>query len=299
VAAQIGIPHYVFDHSDLFRQQIVEPFLDGWAGGRTPSPCIDCNRSVKFGLLWDIARSLGAGQLATGHYARLEHRDGRPQIRKARDLDKDQTYFLSQVRADALRDVLFPLGEVDKQTVRDRAREFGLAVADKPESYELCFIPDGDKDRFVGDRRSPRPGDVRHIDGRALGRHTGTHQFTVGQRRGLGVSAPEPLYVIGVQSEDGTVIVGSRGDLGVRRLRAEGCNWLAIAPPTEPMRTAARIRHRHPEAAATIIPAGPDGCAVEFDEPQDGVAPGQGIAFYEGDLLLGGGWIASEPARMS
>lgn len=293
VAAQIGFPHYVFDHSDAFRERIVEPFLDGWSAGTTPSPCIDCNRAVKFDLLWRLARSVGATHLATGHYARLEFRDDRPQVRKAQDRDKDQSYFLFQVRPDGLRDVLFPLGEMDKGVVREQARRLGLPVADKPESYELCFVPDGDKDAFVARHRPSLPGTIRDTRGRMLGTHDGLHRFTVGQRRGLGVSAPRKLYVVAVDGEDASVTVGERHHLDRVELVADRCNWLAVPPPTGPIRAAARIRHRHREAAATIEPLEGDRVRVSFDEPQSAIAPGQGVAFYDGDLLLGGGWIAA------
>ena len=292
VAAQVGFAHYVFDHSSAFRSEVVEPFLDGWASGLTPSPCIECNRTVKFDLLWRLARSVGADRLATGHYARLSFADGRPQIRKAVDADKDQSYFLFQVAPDGFRDVLFPLGTVDKRTVREHARRLELPVAEKPESYELCFIPDGDKDAFVARHRTPEPGVIRSRDGEVIGRHEGLHRFTVGQRRGLGLTSTEKLYVLGVDPKDASVTVGPRSGLDAARLRAVRCNWLAVDAPSQPFRAAARIRHRHREAMATIEPVSDTECTVRFDEPQSAPAPGQGVAFYDEDLLLGGGWIA-------
>lgn len=297
VAAEVGFPHYVFDHSAEFRQRIVEPFLDGWSAGVTPSPCIDCNRAVKFDLLWRLARSVGATRLATGHYSRLEFHDARPQVRKALDRDKDQSYFLFQVSPDGFRGVQFPLGEVDKETVRAQARRLGLPVADKPESYELCFIPDGDKDAFVAAHRPPRPGTIRDASGRILGAHDGLHRFTIGQRRGLGLSTSRKLYVLAIDAEGATVTVGERDQLERNDLVAERCNWLAVAQPTEALRVEARIRHRHREAAATLEPLGDDRVRVSFDEPQSAIAPGQGVAFYDDDLLLGGGWISGLPVR--
>lgn len=291
-AARLGIPHYVFDHQQAFRDAVVEPALDAWERGGTPSPCITCNREVKFGLLQRLARSLGAGSLATGHYARLNVRDGRPHVRKALDLDKDQSYFLFHVRADDLRHVHFPLGGLDKPAVRATARDFDLRVADKPESYELCFIPDGDKDAFVEHQRptAGTRGELRHVDGQRVGTHAGVHRFTIGQRRGLGVATSERLYVVDI-AEGGTVTVGPRSALESTELIAANCNWLAVPPPEAPLQVHARIRHRHQEAPATVVPLDGNRCRVTFEQPQTAIAPGQGVAFYEDDLLLGGGWI--------
>lgn len=293
VAARLGFPHYVFDHGADFRREIVEPFLDGWSAGATPSPCIACNRRIKFDALWDLARALGAERLATGHYARIESDSEVPRIRKGLDRDKDQSYFLFDVPTDRLRGVHFPLGDLNKEEVRTLARELDLGVADKPESYELCFIPDGDKDAFVererGDAAS-RPGPIRDTAGRTLGEHAGTHRFTVGQRRGLGLSDSRRLYVIGIDGHSGTVTVGPESELRADRLVAGDCNWLLAPRPEGPLRARARIRHRHREAWATIEPTAGDAL-VRFDEPQRAIAPGQGVAFYDEDLLLGGGWI--------
>lgn len=293
VAAQLGVPHYVFDHAAEFREQIIEPFLSSWARARTPSPCVACNRKIKFGALWEIARGLGADLLATGHYARLAGDAHSPRLYKARDRDKDQSYFLFDVPRERLRDVLFPLGELTKAQVREAARRLGLGVADKPESYELCFIPDGDKDSFVERERGPQPsprGVVRHTDGRALATHGGIHRFTIGQRRGLGLDGGERLYVIDLDAATGAVTVGAESDLYAGALVAAGCNWLdeAIAPPP---RVTARIRHRHREAGAALEALEGGRVRVVFDRPQRAVAPGQGVAFYDGERLLGGGWI--------
>lgn len=303
VAGRVGFPHYVFDHGAEFRRTVVDPFLDSWSVGRTPSPCIGCNRHIKFDALWDLARSLGAERLATGHYARLEKGAPYPRLRKGRDRDKDQSYFLFDIHRERLEGVLFPVGGLTKAEVRDAARRLAIGVADKPESHELCFIPDGDKDAFVERRRGSARGPIRDADGEVLGEHEGTHRFTIGQRRGLGIGGSERRYVIDIDGDSGAVTVGSEGDLLADELVAERCNWLAMAAPESPLRVAARIRHRHREAAATVTP-GDDGSArVVFDEPQRAVAPGQGVAFYEDDLLLGGGWIASArrlsfPARL-
>lgn len=317
VAAALEIPHFVFDHSSEFRQQVVEPFLQVYAGGRTPSPCITCNRRVKFDLLWKLARSLGCETLATGHYARLDvdESSGRPLLRRAVDVSKDQSYFLYDVAAEALAGVRFPLGALSKQEVREVAAAHGLAVADKPESYDLCFIPDGDKNAFVerqGSGPASAPGAIVHLDGEVLGAHSGTHRFTIGQRRGLGLQATtdnsRSLYVVEIAADttDGTrtVTVGPESALMSDGLIAARCNWLAIAPPTGELLAAARIRHRHSEVMSRISPvttAAPVAASsawstrfrVDFDRPQRAIAPGQGIAFYYDDLLLGGGWIES------
>ena len=294
VSDRLGMPHYVFDHSASFKDHIVDPFIEGYSAGITPSPCISCNRLVKFDILWKLARGLEADYLATGHYARLDNDAARPRLRKAHDHDKDQSYFLFDVPVERFQNAIFPLGAMSKDEVRAAARRLDLPVADKPESYELCFIPDGDKDRFVEDHLPTaqyRGGPIRHLDGALLGSHGGLHRFTVGQRRGLGLTSPDPLFVVGLDPGSNTVIVGPADALAVASLEAARCNWVSIDAPRTPLRAAARIRHRHQEAAALITPLDEHRVQVEFDEPQRGVAPGQGVAFYDGDVLLGGGWI--------
>lgn len=324
VSAQLGVRHYVFDHSDGFREKIVGPFVEDYLAGVTPSPCIRCNRHVKFDTLWKLARGLDADYLATGHYARLdgtipatdpngsdrasgsrtaaedpEHGHApRPQLRKARDHDKDQSYFLFDVPAERFNGVLFPLGPFSKQGVRDEAHRLGLAVADKPESYELCFIPDGDKNRFVEAQLptlSNLGGPIRHIDGRTIGAHQGLHRVTIGQRRGLGINGHEPLYVVDIEVDRRAVVVGPASALEVPSLTAGRCNWVSIEPPSEPLKAAARIRHRHAEVPSMVTPLEDGRVHVAFDTPQRAVTPGQGVAFYDGDLLLGGGWIERDP----
>lgn len=300
VAAHLDMPHYVFDHTESFQHQIVDPFLDAYFDALTPSPCIRCNRSIKFGALWELARKMGADQLATGHYARLEFRRGRPQIRQGLDADKDQSYFLFDIEPAALRGVRFPLGGLDKTQVREHAHRLGLRVADKPESYELCFIPDGDKDAFVEQHRggrAPLRGAIRRPEGPVLRQHSGAHRFTVGQRRGIGGGSPERLYVLEVERRSGDVLVAPKSELYAPGLLAERCNWLAIETPVQPFRAQARIRHRHRAAEAVITPLGSGRCSVQFDQCQWAIAPGQGVAFYDGDLLLGGGWITGRSDR--
>ncbi|HJO02621.1 MAG TPA: tRNA 2-thiouridine(34) synthase MnmA, partial [Acidobacteriota bacterium] len=295
VAAQLDFPHYVFDHTSAFQAEIVEPFLDAYAAGDTPSPCIRCNRKVKFGLLRRLASSLGAESLATGHYARLSEQAGRPVLRKGVDAEKDQSYFLFDVPAAQLRDVRFPIGALSKHQVREEARRLDLRVADKAESYELCFIPDGDKNAFV-ERYRPAACEeriaIRDVSGRSLGHTNGLHRFTVGQRRGLGVNGGDRLYVLNVDADAASVTVGPPEGLESTTLLAEHCNWLAIDAPQSPLRVRARIRHRHREAEAIVVPMRQGCYEVRFSEPQRAVTPGQGVAFYDGDVLLGGGWIS-------
>jgi tRNA-specific 2-thiouridylase len=294
VADRLNMPHYIFDHSDSFERRVVGPFVEGYAAGTTPSPCISCNRLVKFELLWKLARGLGTDLLATGHYARLESGSARPRLHKARDADKDQSYFLFDVPAARLESVIFPLGAMTKDEVRAAARRLGVSVADKAESFELCFIPDGDKDRFVEQRldgSTDASGPIRHTDGRLLGYHGGLHRFTIGQRRGIGLTSPEPLFVVGLEAETSTLVVGPGAALTADHLLADRCNWLSIEAPRSPINVAARIRHRHHEVPARLEPFGDGRVRVDFEEPQRAVTPGQGVAFYDGDLLLGGGWI--------
>jgi len=295
VAAHLDIPHYVFDHSTGFLRSIVEPFVQAYSEGQTPSPCIRCNRLIKFDLLEKMARGLDAEVLATGHYARLVSSGERPQLYKAKDRSKDQSYFLFDVPVKLLNGVRFPLGELRKDDVRRAAGRFGLSVAKKPESYELCFIPDNDKNSFlegrIGTPLLERRGSIRDVDGLVLGSHDGLHLFTIGQRRGLGVSGNDPLYVIDMDADSRTVTVGPAHCLESQGLVAADCNWISVAPPEGTVRVAARIRHRHEEAAATLTPIGGDRVEVRFDAVERAVTPGQGVAFYDGDLLLGGGWI--------
>ncbi len=294
VSDHLAMPHYVFDHSASFEHHIVEPFVDGYRGGITPSPCIRCNRLVKFDVLWKLARGLDADYLATGHYARLDNHSARPRLQKARDHDKDQSYFLFDVPVERFDNVIFPLGDMAKDEVREAARRLDVPVADKPESFELCFIPDGDKDRFVEERlptAAHSGGPIRHLDGDLLGYHGGLHRFTVGQRRGLGLTSPEPLFVVDLEPDTQTVVVGPVAALAATQLEAGDCNWVSIKAPTSALRAAARIRHRHHEVPALITPLDQHRVRVEFDQPQNAVAPGQGVAFYDGDTLLGGGWI--------
>ena len=295
VADHLGIPHYVVNLERQFEETVVADFVREYGAGRTPLPCAHCNSELKFAALADRARGLGADALATGHYARVDCDAGTGRFRLRRGVDpaKDQSYFLFPLTQAQLSRALFPLGAWLKDDARRYARERGLRVADKRDSQELCFVPDGDYARFVGSRQPSleRPGLIREIDGRVLGRHEGTHHFTIGQRKGLGLFAREPLYVTSIDASTNTVVVGPREALERTTLDARRVNWTGGAPPAGTVGVAAQIRHRHPAAPARVTPLADARASVEFDEPQRGVTPGQAVVFYEGDEVVGGGWI--------
>jgi tRNA-specific 2-thiouridylase len=300
VAEHLGIPYYVVNQQERFERDVVRPFVEEYMAGRTPVPCSLCNNHLKFDALLQTARSIGAGRIATGHYAINEFDPVRERwiLKRPADLAKDQTYFLFGLTQEQLSRTLFPLGRLTKPEVREVARAHGLALAEKPDSQEICFIPGGDYKQFLaayleeqGERVSETAGELASSSGEVLGRHAGIFNFTVGQRKGLGVSSPAPLYVLSIDPASHRVTVGADAELATRTLHARGLNWISISTPTAPMRVRVKIRHRHEPAWATIEPAGPDEILAAFDEPQRAVTPGQSAVFYDGDEVVGGGWI--------
>jgi tRNA-specific 2-thiouridylase len=300
VAEHIGIPYYVVNQEDRFEKDVVRPFVDEYLAGRTPIPCSLCNNHLKFDQLLLTARSIGASRIATGHYAvnEFDEARGRWILKRPADLAKDQTYFLFGLTQEQLARTLFPLGHLTKPEVRDVARRSGLALAEKPDSQEICFISGGDYKQFIaayleeqGEQPTESAGELVASNGEVLGRHEGIANFTVGQRKGLGVSSPSPLYVLNIDPASHRVTVGADAELATRTLRARNLNWISIPELTTSMRVRAKIRHRHEPAWATLEPAGTDEVIATFDNPQRAVTPGQSAVFYEGDEVVGGGWI--------
>ncbi|HSY35372.1 MAG TPA: tRNA 2-thiouridine(34) synthase MnmA [Acidobacteriaceae bacterium] len=304
VAEHLGIPYYLVNAQDRFEAEVVRPFVSEYLAGRTPIPCTLCNNHLKFDQLLLTARQIGAERIATGHYARNRYDEARGRwiLSRPADRSKDQTYFLFGLTQHQLSRTLFPLGEMQKPAVRSMAADHGLDLAQKPDSQEICFIPGGSYQSFLtaylAEQGQPLPDSSGELvatspDGstEVLGRHEGIHAFTVGQRKGLGLSSPDPLYVLKIHPDSHKVEVGPDDQLLSTRLTANRLNWVSIPEPTQPIRVAIKIRHRHEPAPATLRVTGPDTIEAIFDEPQRAITPGQSAVFYQGDEVAGGGWI--------
>lgn len=301
VANQIGIPYYVVNFEDRFEEFVVKPFVHDYLEGKTPIPCTLCNNFIKFDHFLEMAASVGASRVATGHYARIRQdaASGRWQLLRAVDEGKDQTYFLFGLTQEQLSSTLFPLGEMRKDDVRALGRSLAVPIADKPDSQEICFVPSGDYASFIDaylkeqGQEAPRiEGEIHDEEGKPLGRHRGVHHFTVGQRKGIGIARPEPLYVIATEPATQTVVVGDGDSLLRRRMLVRDVNWISIPEPDQKIRAEVRIRNRHnPSNASIWVDKADKIVEVLFDEPQRAITPGQGAVFYQGELVLGGGWI--------
>ena len=301
VAEELGFPFYVLNLEREFERDVVQPFVASYLSGETPIPCVSCNSRLKFASLDRLAVSLGCERVATGHYARVEYNPAtnRYRLLRGRNQQKDQSYFLWELTQDQLSRAMFPLGEMSKPEVRDVARQHQLAIANKEESQEICFVPDGDYAGFI-DRyleaegavdRIPMEGDLIDSLGQTIGKHGGIHRYTIGQRRGIGIAAERPLYVTSIDVATNQVVVGSVEELLSREFTATGVNWVALDNPSEPVRAEVRVRYRHEAAPATITPLKNERAQVRFDEPQRAITPGQATVFYRGDEVVGGGWI--------
>jgi len=297
VAYRLGIPHYVMNFRDIFARKVIADFCQEYRLGRTPNPCIRCNQYIKFEALLKRARELGADFVATGHHARIEKDEvtGRYFLKKGVDQQKDQSYFLYPVTQEQLRHILMPVGNYTKEMVRKIARELELPVADRPESQEICFIPDDNYAQFLKDYlpQAAQPGPILDEQGNVLGTHHGIMFYTIGQRKGLGIAAQEPLYVIAIEPERNAIIVGPKERAFGDELIASGLHWITFDRLTQPLTAKAKIRYRHPEAEAMVIPLDEDKVYVKFTEPQLAITPGQAVVFYDGDTVIGGGTIES------
>jgi tRNA-specific 2-thiouridylase len=304
VAEELGFPFYVLNLERDFERDVVQPFITSYLDGETPIPCVSCNSRLKFASLDRLAASLGCEKVATGHYARVEYDEaaGRYRLLRGRNLHKDQSYFLWELTQEQLARAMFPLGEMSKPEVRDVARRERLAVAEKSESQEICFVPDGNYAGFI-DRyleaegqgsRLPGTGEIVNMRGEAMGTHQGIHRYTVGQRRGIGIASERPLYVVSIDAARNRVTVGEQEELLRTEFTAAGVNWVAFDEPTEAVRAEVRVRYRHQPAPASITPLPEARARITFDEPQRAITPGQATVFYRDDEVLGGGWIVKQ-----
>jgi tRNA-specific 2-thiouridylase len=294
VCNTLGIPYYLIDEAAEFQSKVIQYFADEYKAGRTPNPCVMCNQNLKFGRLIDRADQLGAEFIATGHFARIERReDGRVLLRRGRDLRKDQSYFLFSLRQDQLARAMFPLGDKTKSDTREVARHCNLKTADKEESMEICFVPDNNYGKFLEDAKLAQRhrGDIVDLHGRVLGQHDGIEFYTVGQRKGLGITTPRPVYVVELDAERNRVVVGDETALERDEFVVDRCNWISFGELEGEVEVMAKIRYNHPGTPAVIRPRGPTGATVKLREPQRAITPGQAAVFYQDDLVVGGGWI--------
>ena len=294
VAHSLGIPHYVVDEADQFERLVIDYFSSEYQAGRTPNPCVMCNEKLKFGNLWEKAEALGCDYIATGHYAIIEHQTERAVLRKGADPRKDQSYFLFSLRQPQLRRALTPLGAMSKSEIREIARSLGLRVADKVDSQEICFVPGNDYKTFLRSHLGEddfHQGGIYDLKGNFVAEHGGIEMFTIGQRKGLPGGSAQPRYVVDIDPVTHRVIVGTAEDLISEAFEIDRVNWVSCGMSPEPMEVTVKIRYSHPGSKATLYPL-PDNCArVELHEPQKAVTPGQAAVFYDGDMVLGGGWI--------
>ncbi len=296
MAYRLGIPHYVMDFRDIFANTVIDDFCRKYSHGQTPNPCVLCNNLIKFGALWEKATEIGADYIATGHYARLERDGDNVHLKKGIDMNKDQSYFLCRLTREQLGRAMFPIGNLTKIEVRHIAQEMGLPAASRLESQEICFIPDNDYAGFLRGylSESPLPGPILDDDDNVVGEHRGITAYTIGQRQGLGIATTEPFYVTGIAPDRNAVIVGTKEQTYGTWLIASSLNWIALDPPSQPINVKVRIRYRHLEAEATITPVEDDNYYVNFATPQMAITPGQTVAFYDGDTVIGGGVIVRQ-----
>lgn len=294
VCHKLGVPYYLIDEAAEFQAKVIQYFAAEYKAGRTPNPCVMCNQNLKFGRLIERADQLGAQFIATGHFARLErHENGRVLLKRGRDLRKDQSYFLFSLRQDQLARAMFPLGEKTKSDTREVARHCNLKTADKEESMEICFVPDKDYGKFLQDAKlaEKHRGEIVNVHGHVLGHHDGIEFYTIGQRKGLGLTSPKPLYVVELDAELNRVVVGDESALDRDEFTVERCNWIPFEHAPESIEVVAKIRYNHPGTAATVTPLDSERAKVKLHVPQRAITPGQAAVFYQDDLVVGGGWI--------
>jgi len=292
VARALGISHYAVPLVEQFTREVIGNFITEYRQGRTPNPCVFCNKHVKFGALWDFGKTLGFDYFATGHYAKVREKDGRYLLYRADSAQKDQSYVLYTLTQDVLSKLLLPLGQYDKSVVRAKARELGLVAADRPDSQDICFIPDGDYRAFLKRQGVlAKPGNFVDQNGRVLGRHEGLPFYTVGQRKGLGIALGHPVYVTALRVNTNEVVLGTEADLLWQRLVAEGCNFIPFDRLIEPLEVTAKVRYKAKATSAVISPLAEGGTAVVFQEPEKAVTPGQSVVFYQDEMVVGGGII--------